>query len=48
MAVFRLNNSISDHAKVPAWLFLCSVLSEPRSNINDNNNNYVQWESKTA
>ena len=28
-------------------MFFCSVFSEPRSNINDNNNNYVQWETKT-
>ena len=48
MAVFRLSNSILDHVKFLAWLFLCSELSEPRSNTNDNNHHYVQWETKTA
>ena len=36
----------TSRCRVP--MFLCSVFSEPRSNINDNNNNYVQLETKTA
>lgn len=36
----------TSRCRVP--MFLCSVFSEPRSNINDSNNNYVQLETKTA